>query len=111
MKGTAVIRFTSKFEYWDYTTSQDPVTGQVIDTFHSSGDINCLVVPTPSSIDIFTKEGLHVGAHVRKLVDRRGNVILRDANGLEYFMRVFQSVPQYNAYGILEGWKSQLKRV
>lgn len=110
MKIAAIVKHKFTGEYWDFTITDDPITGSRTYNYFFVKNITGSVVPLASGVlSIFTDTQLRHNSQVRNLRDAGGNFVFPDfATGESNSAYVGIGEPLFDVFSNNAGWRYNL---
>lgn len=99
-------------ELWDYTSAQDPASGQMQHTYFFSKNIRFnLISAEKGTMYLYADEQLRPNVEIRNLRDPNGNQVFKaQLTGQPMTTYVGVSEPVFDAFGILIGYRHDLSQ-
>lgn len=110
MKVNTVFKENATAEYWDYTTSLDPINGRV-DTYYKKSNVKVGLIPVRSGVlSVWCRTYLRRNVELRNLRDPEGNLVFADSEGNQVAGIVGLGEPVFNIFGVVEAYRHDVAR-
>lgn len=107
MRADSLLRLPASAEFWNFTVTQDPISGEVVQTYAKDSDIRLMLTEKNDVPIAFTRELLPFNGQLRNIVDASATPIL-DVLGNTRVAWLGSPVAQFDVFGNIIGYKYTL---